>query len=84
MENRLIWWYLSSMHGNFFYQKLGKNLAFFRKKNNLSQEELSVLAHIDRTYIARIEEGKANPTVKILFKISRSLHVALAELVRGL
>ena len=65
------------MRGNFFYKKLGKRLTIERKRKKLSQEELAHLSGIDRTYLDRIEEGKANPSVKILNKLSKRLKVRL-------
>lgn len=49
----------------------------------LSQEELAFMAAIDRTYLARIEGGKANPSIKVLNKICRSLKTRLAILLEG-
>ncbi len=71
------------MKGNFFYKRLGKRVIIERMKNNLSQEELAALSEIDRTYLARIEEGKANPTLKILHKLSRKLKIRVHELLKG-
>ena len=72
------------MKGNFLYTKLGKRIIIERKRRKLSQEQLAFACSIDRTYLARIEEGKANPSVKILHKISRKLHVKISILLRGL
>ncbi|MFN4212344.1 MAG: helix-turn-helix domain-containing protein [Microgenomates group bacterium] len=69
---------------NSFYRRLGKKIRQQREKKKFSQEHLSLFCKIDRTYIARIEEGKANPTVKILNKISRALEIRLWQLLRGL
>ncbi|NTU72672.1 helix-turn-helix transcriptional regulator [Candidatus Roizmanbacteria bacterium] len=69
------------MKGNFFYRRMGKNISSVRKKKNISQEGLAFLSHIDRTYLARIEEGKANPTIKVLHKIAIQLQVKMQELV---
>jgi len=71
------------MRGNFFYKRLGERLISARKKNKLSQEQLSLLSDVDRTYLARIEEGKANPSMKVLNKISRVLKVRIHELIKG-
>lgn len=51
-----------------------------RKEKNLSQQALALLCEIDRTYLALIERGLANPTVKMLHKISLKLHVRLHKL----
>ena len=69
--------------GNFFYQRLGEKIISAREKRKLSQEQLALLSDLDRTYLARIEEGKANPSVKILNKISRVLKTRLSTLLKG-
>lgn len=69
------------MKGNFLYKRLGNIIARSRKKNAYSQEQLAFKCNMDRTYLARIEEGKANPSVKILYKISRQLNIKLSDLL---
>jgi transcriptional regulator with XRE-family HTH domain len=71
------------MRGNYFYERLGEKIYIYRKKRKLSQEELGLLCDVDRTYIARIEEGKANPTIKVVAKISKSLKVRMSKLLKG-
>ena len=71
------------MRGNFFYQRLGNKILKIRHKRKLSQEQLALLSDIDRTYLARMEEGKANPTIKVLNKLSRVLKTRLSILLRG-
>lgn len=72
------------MRGNFFYRRLGDSIVAERKRQKLSQEQLALLSEIDRTYLARIEEGKANPSIKILYKLSKILRVKLYDLLKGL
>jgi len=71
------------MRGNFFYKRLGERIITTRKKREISQEQLALLSDTDRTYLARIEEGKANPSIKILNKICKILKVRLSELLVG-
>lgn len=71
------------MRGNFFYKRLGDSVIFERKRNNLSQEQLALQSSVDRTYLARIEEGKANPTIKVLNKIAKTLKIRLSKLLKG-
>lgn len=71
------------MRGNFFYKRLGQQIVNERKKKKFSQEQLALLSDIDRTYLARIEEGKANPSIKILYKIARTLKVKIYDLLHG-
>lgn len=72
------------MQGNFIYQKLGKKIIATRKKRGFSQEQLALNSDIDRTYIARMETGKANPTLKVLKKISKKLKIKLSTLLEGI
>lgn len=70
------------MRGNFLYKRLGDNVIRTRRLKSISQELLAELSGIDRTYLARIEQGKANPTIKILHKIAFKLQVELNELFK--
>jgi len=45
---------------NRFLAKLGNNIRKARQKSNISQESLSSLADLDRTYIGGIERGERN------------------------
>lgn len=72
------------MRGNFFYQRLGEKVLFHRKKKRISQNQLANISEIHRTYIAKIEGGRANPSLKILLKIAFSLKVSLFNLFQGL
>jgi transcriptional regulator with XRE-family HTH domain len=72
------------MRGNFFYKRLGQKIIEIRKSRNLSQEGLALLSHIDRTYLARLERGKGNPTVKTLYKLCRCMRIKIYELVEDL
>ncbi|OGK18757.1 hypothetical protein A2866_04275 [Candidatus Roizmanbacteria bacterium RIFCSPHIGHO2_01_FULL_39_8] len=71
------------MRGNFFYKRLGERIVKARKKKKLSQEQLALLSDMDRTYLARVEEGKANPSIKVLNKLSRVLKIRLSSLLKG-
>lgn len=71
------------MRGNFFYKRLGEKIISARRNKKFSQEQLALLSDIDRTYLARIEEGKANPTIKVLNKISKNLGIRLQKLLMG-
>lgn len=65
---------------NKILEKLGENLRKYRKMNNLTQEELAEIVGIRPTYVGKLEMGKNNPSVKMLFKISRALKITLADI----
>ncbi len=70
--------------GNFYYKKLGENIQNIRKNKKISQEQLANLSDTDRSYLAEIEEGKANPTVKYLYRLARVLKVKVKDFFKGI
>ena len=72
------------MRGNFYYKRLGENIIFHRKQLDLSQHKLAYLSDVDRSYLAEVEEGKANPTVKFLHKIANIMKIKVSDLTAGL
>lgn len=63
-------------------QKLiGKNIAFFRKANNMTQESLSEYLGINRAELSYYETGERNPPLNILNKLSDLFQIELIELL---
>ena len=60
--------------------RLGKEISRLRKEKNLSQDDLAVDCNMDRSYLAEIEEGKVNPSLKVLCKIASGLSIQLYQL----
>lgn len=71
------------MQGDFFYQRLGTRIMRLRKLKGMSQEDLSGHAQMDRTYLARIEKGRVNPSLRILHKLTRAMRLPLSVLFWG-
>lgn len=67
--------------GNFYYKRLGETIINSRQKRGLSQEQLALLSDVDRSYLAEVERGKANPSVKFLHKISKTLKIKVGKLL---
>jgi transcriptional regulator with XRE-family HTH domain len=65
------------------YRNLGGIISQQRKLNRFSQEQLAFIVGIDRTYLARIEEGKANPSIKVLNKIAMRLDIPIGKLLEN-
>lgn len=62
-------------------QRLGKTVRNLRLRSGLSQEELAERADLHRTYIAGIEGGGRNITLKSVDKLARALKVSVADLL---
>ena len=53
-----------------------------RHVRNLSQRQLAMRMGVPRTYISKIENGKAMPTLSSLDRLARALKVDIAALLR--
>ena len=53
-----------------------------RKARHLSQRQLANRMEVPRTYISKIENGKAIPTLGSLERLAEALEVDLCQLVR--
>ncbi|MCL4364652.1 helix-turn-helix domain-containing protein [Patescibacteria group bacterium] len=72
------------MRGNFYYKRLGESLIKARTKRKLSQQQLAILSDTDRSYLAEVEEGKANPSIKFLHRIAKVLKIRVGKLLEDL
>lgn len=63
---------------------VSQTLRFLRKEKNLTQDELSHLAGLDRTYISGIERGIRNLTINSLEEIIQALGLSLDEFLDAL
>ncbi len=61
-------------------EKLGQNLKKYRLKKGLTQEFLAEKVGIHPTYVGKLESGKNNPSIKMLYKITRTLEIKLPKL----
>lgn len=58
----------------------GDNIKRIRTAKNLSQKEVLTLANLDPAQYSRIENGKTDPSINTLERISTALGVSLSEL----
>ena len=65
-------------------EKIGSRIKELRKEKGISQEKLAFSAELDRTYVAGIESGKMNPSVKSLEKIIVALDVSFKEFFKNI
>jgi len=61
--------------------QFGKHVKELRQQQKLSQEQLALIADLDRTYISGIERGKRNVGLINLFKIAKSLNIPAYEVI---
>ena len=63
---------------------VGQRVKEIRNEQGLSQEKLALKADIDRTYLAGVELGKRNLSIKSLDKILRALDVSFHDFFEGM
>jgi transcriptional regulator with XRE-family HTH domain len=59
---------------------LGQRIRELRDAKGWSQERLAEAAYLDRSYLAGIERGLRNPSVRSLLKIANALKVQMRDL----
>lgn len=63
-----------------FQEDFIKNLKFYRKERNISQEKLAEMCDCGTSTIGCIECGRQTPSFELLIKISNALLVNPADL----
>lgn len=64
-------------------EQLGMRIRFLRQQRRWSQEDLALNANINKNYISDLENGRRNPSLEILERISSTFGISLAELFKG-
>ncbi|GGI21447.1 helix-turn-helix domain-containing protein [Oxalicibacterium faecigallinarum] len=60
---------------------LGNAIRCIRLEKEISQENLALLAEVDRSYVGRVERGDNNIAVLTLHRIAGALDLTLTELM---
>jgi transcriptional regulator with XRE-family HTH domain len=58
-------------------------IRMFRQKSGFSQRQLALRMGVPRTYVSKIENEKAVPTLSSLERLANALEVTIADLLRG-
>lgn len=60
---------------------VGENIKYYRTRLGMTQEELAERAGINRSYLAGLERGRRNTTLKTVEALAKALGVSTSELV---
>lgn len=60
--------------------QFGRSVRHFRKAKGWSQDKLSEVSGLHRTYISGIERGVRNPTIKIVHEVAVALEIKVSQL----
>jgi transcriptional regulator with XRE-family HTH domain len=62
-------------------QALGLRIRELRAERGITQEEFAERCGVFRTYMSRVESGKANPSLSMLYVFAEGLSVTINELL---
>jgi transcriptional regulator with XRE-family HTH domain len=72
------------MHGSSHgHLNLATSIRSLRLRNGLSQRQLATHMAVPRTYVSKIENEKATPTLSSLERLARALEVTVPDLLSG-
>jgi len=66
-------------------KQLRKNIAdrlrIYRAKERISQEQLAEKANLTQTYVYKLENEMANPSIFVILKLAKALNVTVNDLI---
>ena len=60
---------------------LAENIRLMRRVKNLTQEQLALMAEVDRTYVSQIERCTGNPSLLVLCKLANIFGITTDQLL---
>ena len=64
--------------------QLGMRIRYLRSLRKWSQEDLALEANVNKNYICDLENGRRNPSLEILERISDAFGITLSDLFRAI
>ncbi|WP_232297385.1 helix-turn-helix domain-containing protein [Gemelliphila asaccharolytica] len=64
-------------------EEFGERVKQLRKNIGLSQEKFALKINMDRTYLASVEAGNRNISLKNIEKIADGFDMSISELFKG-
>lgn len=62
-------------------EQMAAKLKALRERRGLTQEQLAEKSGVSRTYLARLETGRQDPTLSTLEKLAKALGVKVGRLL---
>ncbi|KXB55148.1 putative transcriptional regulator, PvuIIC [Gemelliphila asaccharolytica] len=67
----------------YLLEEFGERVKQLRKNIGLSQEKFALKINMDRTYLASVEAGNRNISLKNIEKIADGFDMSISELFKG-
>jgi transcriptional regulator with XRE-family HTH domain len=71
------------VNGTRSHLQIASAIRMLRQKSGLSQRQLALRMQVPRTYVSKIENEKAMPTLSSLQRLATALEVGVADLLKG-
>jgi transcriptional regulator with XRE-family HTH domain len=65
------------------HMQVATAIRALRQRSGLSQRQLAMRMNVPRTYVSKIENDKATPTLSSLERLARALEVGVPDLLNG-
>lgn len=65
-----------------YYRKLGLNIAYYRRLNDLTQEQLAELMDVSQTHISKMEVASVGISLDKLFQLAEVLNIPPHQLLK--
>ena len=62
---------------------IGDNIKFYRKKNQLTQDDIAEACNVTRQAVSKWENGKTQPDIQTLSMLAGTLEVSEEDLIYG-
>lgn len=69
------------MEASCILSNIGKSIKSLRTSKGWSQEKLSEISKVDRTFIGKIERGEVNVSILTLCELAKALDTDIRELL---
>jgi transcriptional regulator with XRE-family HTH domain len=63
--------------------QIAQSIRALRQRAGLSQRQLAMRMQVPRTYVSKIENEKATPTLSSMERLAKALEVTLPDLLNG-
>lgn len=64
-------------------RRLGRAVQAVRRRQGLTQEQVSAAAGLHPTYVSDIERGARNPSWEVMTRLAAGMGVTIAEVARA-
>ena len=73
-----LWWFYGAQIEK--YKLLGLNVAYYRRRRELTQEQLAEMVDVERTHIGNLELARNGVSLDVVFRVADALEIPVHKL----